>query len=279
MALLNKAVNEITLKLVYYGPGLCGKTTNLERVHADPKLPNKGKLLSMSTETDRTLFFDFMPMELGSVRGQKIRVQLYTVPGQVFYNATRKLVLRGADGVVFVADSQPNMRDSNVESLHNLFENLRINRLDPAKIPIVYQYNKRDLPAVDPVATMTEYLQPGPAPVVEAAAIEGRGVRETLQKAIAAVLQNIRNGVDVTLTGEPAAEAPEGEPAAPERVATAFSGAREGQAAASGAAAHPPQAVLAELLERSHEVIRSLEAALEAARAHERRILDELDRR
>lgn len=278
MALLNKAVNEITLKLVYYGPGLCGKTTNLERVHADPKLPNKGRLLSMSTETDRTLFFDFMPMELGTVRGQKIRVQLYTVPGQVFYNATRKLVLRGADGVVFVADSQPNMRESNVESFHNLIENLRINRLNPARVPIVFQYNKRDLPSVDPVEAMNEYLQPGGAPVLEAAAIEGRGVRETLQKAIGLVLQNIRDGVDVSLAVEDAPQEREGEPAEPERVASVFSGARDVQEP-TAPEADGQEPVFEELLERSREVIRSLESALEAARAHERRILEQLGRR
>jgi GTPase SAR1 family protein len=111
MVLINKAINEITVKLVYYGPGLCGKTTNLEKIYGNPKLENKGKMISMSTETDRTLFFDFMPMELGTIGGQKVRVQLYTVPGQVFYDATRKLVLRGADGVVFVADSQSTMHE------------------------------------------------------------------------------------------------------------------------------------------------------------------------
>jgi hypothetical protein len=129
MVLINKAINEITVKLVYYGPGLCGKTTNLEKVYGNPKLEHKGKMISMSTETDRTLFFDFMPMELGSINGQKVRVQLYTVPGQVFYDATRKLVLRGADGVVFVADSQASMRDSNQQSLDNLKTNLRLNRI------------------------------------------------------------------------------------------------------------------------------------------------------
>jgi len=131
MVLINKAINEVTVKLVYYGPGLCGKTTNLEKIYGNPKLENKGKMISMATETDRTLFFDFMPMELGTIGGQKIRVQLYTVPGQVFYDATRKLVLRGADGVVFVADSQASMRESNLDSLENLRTNLRLNRLDP----------------------------------------------------------------------------------------------------------------------------------------------------
>src|SRR4051794_17425105 len=168
MVLINKAINEVTVKLVYYGPGLCGKTTNLEKIYGNPKLENKGKMISMSTETDRTLFFDFMPMELGTIGGQKVRVQLYTVPGQVFYDATRKLVLRGADGVVFVADSQSSMRESNVESLENLKTNLRINHLDPEKVALVYQLNKRDLPNVDTVEDMAAYLQPGKNPVVEA---------------------------------------------------------------------------------------------------------------
>ena len=168
MVLINKAINEVTVKLVYYGPGLCGKTTNLEKIYGNPKLENKGKMISMSTETDRTLFFDFMPMELGTIAGQKVRVQLYTVPGQVFYDATRKLVLRGADGVVFVADSQNTMRDSNLDSLENLKTNLRINRIDPDKVALVFQYNKRDLPNVDSVDDMNAYLQPDGAPVVEA---------------------------------------------------------------------------------------------------------------
>src|SRR5438094_846909 len=154
MVLINKAINEVTVKLVYYGPGLCGKTTNLEKIYGNPKLENKGKMISMSTETDRTLFFDFMPMELGTIAGQKVRVQLYTVPGQVFYDATRKLVLRGADGVVFVADSQSSMRESNVDSLENRRTNLRLNRIDPDKVALVFQYNKRDLPNVDSVETM-----------------------------------------------------------------------------------------------------------------------------
>jgi mutual gliding-motility protein MglA len=199
MVLINKAINEVTLKLVYYGPGLCGKTTNLEQIYANPKLANKGKMISMSTETDRTLFFDFMPMELGTIAGQKVRVQLYTVPGQVFYDATRKLVLRGADGVVFVADSQPSMRESNIESLENLRENLRLNRLDPARIAMVFQYNKRDLPDVSPVEEMNGYLHPGEIPVVEAAALKGLGVTQTLRAAVGRMLDNLKNNVDVTL--------------------------------------------------------------------------------
>src|SRR5213080_5236160 len=209
MVLINKAINEVTVKLVYYGPGLCGKTTNLEKIYGNPKLENKGKMISMSTETDRTLFFDFMPMELGTIAGQKVRVQLYTVPGQVFYDATRKLVLRGADGVVFVADSQSTMRESNLDSLENLKTNLRLNRIDPQKVALVYQYNKRDLPNVDSVETMNGYLNPNGSPVVEASAITGTGVTATLRAAVARILDNLKNNVDTTLYDEPQLIAPD----------------------------------------------------------------------
>lgn len=209
MVLINKAINEVTVKLVYYGPGLCGKTTNLEKIYGNPKLDNKGKMISMSTETDRTLFFDFMPMELGTIGGQKVRVQLYTVPGQVFYDATRKLVLRGADGVVFVADSQSSMRDSNLDSLENLKANLRINRIDPQKVALVYQYNKRDLPNVDSVEAMNEYLNPNGVTTVEASAINGAGVTATLRAAVARILDNLKNNVDTTLHEEPELGAPD----------------------------------------------------------------------
>ena len=209
MVLINKAINEVTVKLVYYGPGLCGKTTNLEKIYGNPKLENKGKMISMATETDRTLFFDFMPMELGTIGGQKVRVQIYTVPGQVFYDATRKLVLRGADGVVFVADSQASMRESNLESLENLKTNLRLNRIDPDKVAIVYQANKRDLPGVDSVEEMSQYMNTGNAPVVEAAAIQGTGVTATLRAAVTRILDNLKNNVDVTLYDEPALKAPD----------------------------------------------------------------------
>ncbi len=209
MVLINKAINEVTVKLVYYGPGLCGKTTNLEKIYGNPKLENKGKMISMSTETDRTLFFDFMPMELGTIAGQKVRVQLYTVPGQVFYDATRKLVLRGADGVVFVADSQSSMRDSNLDSLENLKTNLRLNRIDPQKVALVYQYNKRDLPNVDTVEAMNEYLNPDGVPTVEASAINGTGVTATLRAAVARILDNLKNNVDTTLHEEPELGAPD----------------------------------------------------------------------
>ena len=209
MVLINKAINEVTVKLVYYGPGLCGKTTNLEKIYANPKLDNKGKMISMSTETDRTLFFDFMPMELGTIAGQKVRVQLYTVPGQVFYDATRKLVLRGADGVVFVADSQAEMRESNLDSLENLKTNLRLNRIDPEKVALVYQLNKRDLPNVAPVEEMIDYLGTDAGSVVEASAKNGTGVTATLRAAVAKILDNLKNNVDTTLYDEPALAAPD----------------------------------------------------------------------
>jgi mutual gliding-motility protein MglA len=209
MVLINKAINEVTVKLVYYGPGLCGKTTNLEKIYANPKLDNKGKMISMSTETDRTLFFDFMPMELGTIGGQRVRVQLYTVPGQVFYDATRKLVLRGADGVVFVADSQNTMRESNLDSFENLKTNLRLNRLDPEKVAIVFQYNKRDLPNIDSIETMNDYMKPDGRPVVEASAKEGTGVTATLRAAVARILENLKNNVDTTLHDQPELEAPD----------------------------------------------------------------------
>ncbi len=203
MVLINKAINEITVKLVYYGPGLCGKTTNLEKIYGNPKLENKGKMISMATETDRTLFFDFMPMELGTIGGQKVRVQLYTVPGQVFYDATRKLVLRGADGVVFVADSQSTMRESNLDSLENLKTNLRINRIDPDKVALVFQLNKRDLENVDSVDDMQAYLHSGDTPLVEASAKTGTGVTQTLRAAVARMLENLKNNVDTTMYDEP----------------------------------------------------------------------------
>jgi signal recognition particle receptor subunit beta len=209
MVLINKAINEVTVKLVYYGPGLCGKTTNLEKIYANPKLDNKGKMISMSTETDRTLFFDFMPMELGTIAGQKVRVQLYTVPGQVFYDATRKLVLRGADGVVFVADSQQEMRESNLDSLANLKTNLRLNRIDPTKVALIYQLNKRDLPNVATVEEMTSYLGTDASSVVEASAKTGAGVTATLRAAVSKILDNLKKNVDTTLYDEPALTAPD----------------------------------------------------------------------
>ncbi len=295
MVLVNKAINEVTVKLVYYGPGLCGKTTNLEKIYGNPKLENKGKMISMATETDRTLFFDFMPMELGTIAGQKVRVQLYTVPGQVFYDATRKLVLRGADGVVFVADSQESMRESNLQSLENLKTNLRLNRLDPEKVAVVFQYNKRDLPSVTSVDDMTAYLQPGPAPVVEASAINGTGVTATLRAAVSRILDNLKNHVDTSLADEPELAAPDmtarsgvtSSSAGTPKLAVAPQPPTFVNPAASpdddpfGAVAVAEPAVeidLQPLLVSTRQLIASLEAALERAKAHERELSQKLSR-
>ena len=191
MVLFNYATRELTAKIVYYGPGLCGKTTNLEFIHKSLPEKSRGKMLSLATQTDRTLFFDFLPIDLGSVKGMKTRVQLYTVPGQVFYDATRKLVLKGADGVVFVADSQREMFASNLESWENLKQNLLENGLDLNTIPMVVQMNKRDLPNVMPVKELNQKLNEVGAPYYEAVAITGKGVQETLRGIAKVVLENL----------------------------------------------------------------------------------------
>jgi len=181
MVLFNHATRELTAKIVYYGPGLCGKTTNLMVIFdkLDPK--NRGKMLSLATKTDRTLFFDLLPVDVGKVGAFNLKIQLYTVPGQVFYNETRKLVLKGADAVVFVADSQGSMTESNRESFANLLDNLEQNQVDVNEIPIVIQFNKRDLPNVLPVEELQEKLGFEGYPFMEAAAVKGDGVMETFK--------------------------------------------------------------------------------------------------
>ncbi|HEX7809202.1 MAG TPA: GTPase domain-containing protein, partial [Thermoanaerobaculia bacterium] len=181
MVLFNHATREMTAKIVYYGPGLCGKTTNLMVIFdkLDPK--SKGKMLSLATKTDRTLFFDLLPVDIGKVGPFNLKIQLYTVPGQVFYNETRKLVLKGADSVVFVADSQPAMVEANRESFANLLENLEENQIDVNDTPVVIQFNKRDLPGVLPVDQLQEALGFEGYPYTEAAAIRGDGVMETFK--------------------------------------------------------------------------------------------------
>jgi signal recognition particle receptor subunit beta len=181
MVLFNHATREMTAKIVYYGPGLCGKTTNLMVIFdkLDPK--SKGKMLSLATKTDRTLFFDLLPVDIGKVGPFNLKIQLYTVPGQVFYNETRKLVLKGADSVVFVADSQPAMVEANRESFANLMENLEENQIDPNDTPLVIQFNKRDLPGVLPVEDLQERLGFEGYPYTEAAALRGQGVMETFK--------------------------------------------------------------------------------------------------
>ena len=161
MTFINYASREINCKIVYYGPGLCGKTTNLQYIYDKTNPTAKGKLISLATETDRTLFFDFLPLELGTVRGFKTRFHLYTVPGQVYYNASRKLILKGVDGIVFVADSQIERMEANVESMQNLYDNMSEYGYDLTKIPFVIQYNKRDLPNAAPIKDLQASLNPG----------------------------------------------------------------------------------------------------------------------
>jgi signal recognition particle receptor subunit beta len=181
MVLFNHATREMTAKIVYYGPGLCGKTTNLMVIFdkLDPK--QKGKMLSLATKTDRTLFFDLLPVDIGKVGNFNLKMQLYTVPGQVFYNETRKLVLKGADSIVFVADSQPSMVESTKESFVNLLDNMRENNIDPEDTPIVIQYNKRDIPGVLSIDQLQEQLGLEGSPYLEASAIKGEGVMETFK--------------------------------------------------------------------------------------------------
>jgi signal recognition particle receptor subunit beta len=192
MSFINFAAREINCKLVYYGAGLGGKTTNLQYIFDNA--PNKGKMISLATESDRTLFFDFLPLDLGTVRGFKTRFHLYTVPGQVFYDASRKLILRGVDGVVFVADSQEERMDANIEAIENLQENLRDHGYDFDKVPYVLQFNKRDLPNALPVDELKEQLVRKGEPVFEAVAYKGVGVFETLREVARMVLDELKKG-------------------------------------------------------------------------------------
>jgi len=192
MTFINYASREINCKIVYYGPGLCGKTTNLQFIYDKTNPAAKGKLISLATETDRTLFFDFLPLELGNVRGFKTRFHLYTVPGQVFYDASRKLILKGVDGVIFVADSQRERMDANAESLQNLESNLKTQGYDLMSIPYVLQLNKRDLPNIVPVEEMKKQLVLRNEPVLEAIAkANGVGVFDTLKAVAKLVLQDL----------------------------------------------------------------------------------------
>lgn len=223
MSMINYASREINCKLVYYGPGLGGKTTNLEHVYNKVAPDRKGKMVSLATETERTLFFDFLPVDLGTIRGFKTRFHLYTVPGQVYYNASRKLILKGVDGVVFVADSQVERMEANIESMQNLYDNLAEYNYDLTKTPFVVQYNKRDLPNAAPIADLQEQLNPGwevadparqkplpdpshegdflirqanglwveRAPYFESVAMTGEGVFETLRHVAKLVLKTL----------------------------------------------------------------------------------------
>lgn len=192
MALVNHTTREINAKIVYYGPGLCGKTTNIHRIYHRISPEMRGKLISLSTETDRTLFFDFLPVELGSVMNYRVRFHLYTVPGQVFYNATRKLVLKGADGVIFVADSQRAMLDANLESMANLRENFSEQGINLSDFPMVIQYNKRDLPEVLSLDELNAALNPRAVPSFEAVATTGQGVLKTFTAMSKLVLSDMQ---------------------------------------------------------------------------------------
>jgi len=191
MSFINYSSREINCKIVYYGPGLCGKTTNLQHIYTKTNPDVKGKMISLATETERTLFFDFLPLALGEIRGFKTRFHLYTVPGQVFYDASRKLILKGVDGVVFVADSQIERMEANVESLDNLRINLKEQGYDLDKVPYVIQYNKRDLPNAAPLEELQQLLNPQRAAYYEACATLGTGVFETLKAVAKNVLTDL----------------------------------------------------------------------------------------
>ena len=194
MSFINYSAREINCKLVYYGPGLCGKTTNLQFIYNKTRNDAQGKMISLATETERTLFFDFLPLSLGEIRGFKTRFHLYTVPGQVFYDASRKLILKGVDGVCFVADSQLERMEANLESLDNLRFNLQEQGYDLDKLPYVVQYNKRDLPNAVPLDELREVLNPSGVPDYEACAVTGEGVFDTLKALAKQVLTELRKG-------------------------------------------------------------------------------------
>jgi len=219
MVQINFALREVNCKIVYYGPGLSGKTTNLEKIHEKASKKSVGELTSIATEGDRTLFFDFLPLDLGNVAGMKTKFQLYTVPGQVYYNATRKLVLQGCDGVVFVADSQTDKMSENIESLKNLAENLAENGLDLNDVPLVIQFNKRDLPNIMPVEEMSRQLNKYQAPVYEAVATTGQGIFPTLKAIAKQVLDSLNEAQGDAAPAPPVPAQRQAPPPAPVPVA------------------------------------------------------------
>jgi len=194
MSFINYLSREINCKLVYYGPGLCGKTTNLQYIYNKTAPEAKGKMISLATEQERTLFFDFLPLSLGEIRGFRTRFHLYTVPGQVFYDASRKLILKGVDGVIFVADSQIERTEANIESIENLRLNLQEQGYSLDKLPYVIQYNKRDLPSAAPLEELRGLLNPSNVPEFEAIAAKGDGVFDTLKAVAKLVLTELRKG-------------------------------------------------------------------------------------
>jgi len=193
MSFINYAAREINCKIVYYGPGLGGKTTNLQYIYSQTSTDQRGKMVSLTGETERTLFFDFLPLNIGEIRGFKTRFHLYTVPGQHFYDASRKLVLKGVDGLVFVADSQVERMEDNLESLKSLDANLREQGYDMHLLPFVFQYNKRDLPNPIPIKVLHEQLNTFNAPEIEATALKGVGVFDTLKEISKSILKALRS--------------------------------------------------------------------------------------
>ena len=196
MSFVNYHTKEINCKIVYYGPGLGGKTTNIQYIYQKTSSQNKGQMITLNTENERTLFFDFLPLDLGEIRGYKTRFHLYTVPGQVFYEASRKLILRGVDGIVFVADSQVERMEANIESFRGLEKNLTDQGYDVTKVPMVLQWNKRDLPNIVAVEDMQQQLNKRKLPAFEAVATSGEGVFETLKMISKSVLLNIKGGLE-----------------------------------------------------------------------------------
>lgn len=196
MSFVNYVTKEVNCKIVYYGPGLGGKTTNIQYVYQKTSGENRGNMIALNTENERTLFFDFLPLELGEIRGFKTRFHLYTVPGQVFYEASRKLILRGVDGIVFVADSQVEKMEANLESLKSLEKNLVEQGYDVEKMPIVMQWNKRDLPNVTSVKDLSQALNKWKCPEFEAVAVKGDGVFDTLKMISKLVLMNLKGGLN-----------------------------------------------------------------------------------
>ncbi|MCK4765594.1 MAG: GTPase domain-containing protein [Candidatus Aminicenantes bacterium] len=192
MSFLNYSTKEINFKIVYYGPGLSGKTTNIKMIYDKVKSDSKGKLVSLATETERTLFFDFFPLDLGTVKGYQVKFHLYTVPGQIYYSSSRKLIMKGVDGVVFVADSQRERFEANIESLQDMFSNLKEYNIDFATLPYVLQLNKRDLPNITPVNEMMAALRKKDEPVIESISLKGDGVIETLKGISKLIMVNVK---------------------------------------------------------------------------------------
>ena len=268
----NYTTMQMTAKIVYYGPGLCGKKTNLQAIHHKTAARSRGEMVSLETETDRTLFFDLLPLDVGVIGGMRVRLQLYTVPGQVFYNATRKLVLKGVDGVVFVADSQVAAEDTNIESLANLRANIAELGLSLDDLPIVFQFNKRDIRNIQPVEVLNEALNPAGAPFFEAAALHGVGVFETLKAISRLAISSVRKKVGpeaprtttvsfaAVAPVQPPAVAPSPEPAPVAAEPTVSAPAASAEDAASPLAALVPEVEFAEEVTGEHSKVRPVRA-------------------